>query len=762
MNDSRRVRVSVTIRGAVQGVGFRPFVFRLAGECGLGGAVRNSPGGVFIEAEGEERAVRDFLLRLESEKPPLAFILSLESRFLDPVGSDRFVIGPSDESGEKSAIVLPDVATCADCLREIFDPADRRHLYPFTNCTNCGPRFSIIESLPYDRSRTTMKGFVQCERCLAEYEDPSDRRFHAQPNACPECGPRLELWDGEGRPLAAAHAALLGGAEAIGEGKIVALKGLGGFHLVVDARNEEAVARLRERKGREEKPLAVMAPSIESAREICRVSGAEERLLRSPESPIVLLKKDAARAVAPSVAPGNPNLGVLLPYTPLHHILLHELGRPIVATSGNLSDEPICIDEREAVDRLRAVADIFLVHDRPIRRHVDDSIARVVLGRELVLRRARGYAPLPIMLRKEVPETLAVGAHLKSAVAVARGREVFVGQHIGDLETRESLEAFRRSIRSLSELHGIRPRLVACDLHPEYFSTRFAEETGLPLVRVQHHHAHVLSCMAENELEGPVLGVAWDGTGYGTDGSVWGGEFLHLKGGGFRRAGRIRPFRLPGGEAAVREPRRSAAGVLYEIFGDSLFEREELPVNSAFTAEERAVVRRMLSRALNAPVTSSAGRLFDAVASLARIRQKMSFEGQAAMELEFALAGVETDDRYSITLADSESGPFLVDWEPLIRGILADVSAGVEPGVISARFHNALAAVIVEAAERVGEERVVLSGGCFQNEYLLRNSVLRLRSGGFRPYWHQRVPPNDGGIALGQAAAAGILLREDP
>jgi len=748
----KRVRASVVIRGAVQGVGFRPFVFRLATSLGLAGHVRNSSSGVFVEAEGDEESIADFLLRLEREKPPLAFIQSLESRLLDPSGLGPFAILASDESGKKSAFVLPDVATCPDCLREILDPNDRRFHYPFTNCTNCGPRFTIIEALPYDRSRTTMRIFPMCARCRKEYEDPRDRRFHAEPTACPACGPGLALWDPKGAVRSSEHDALLEAADAIGRGLIVALKGLGGFHLLVDARNEDAVRRLRARKRREEKPLAMMVPSIEDARMISAVSDLEERLLRSPESPIVLLRRKEGDGIAPSVAPRNPYLGLMLPYTPLHHLLLRALGFPIVATSGNLSDEPICTDEKDALARLGEIADRFLVHDRPIERHVDDSIARVTLGRELVLRRARGYAPLPLPLGRSVPESIAVGAHLKNAVAVARGERVFLGPHIGDLDTAESREAHRRSIRSLAALHEIRPERVVCDLHPDYFSTREAEMLGPPVERVQHHHAHVLACRAENELEGRVLGVAWDGTGYGPDRSVWGGEFLLVVDDGFRRVASLRPFLLPGGETAAREPRRSALGVLFEMLGEDLFGRDDLLPLRAFSQEERAVLRTMLAKRVQSPVTTSAGRLFDAVSSLLGIRQTMSFEGQAAMELEFAIPDSAPDEEYPFRLARGEDR-LLVDWEPIVRAILEDAARGTSAGAIAAKFHNALASSIAAVAREVGEERVLLTGGCWQNDYLLRRTVRALRAGAFRPYWHQRVPPNDGGIALGQAAA---------
>ncbi|MDP3063605.1 MAG: carbamoyltransferase HypF [Chloroflexota bacterium] len=773
---TERLRLRVTVRGAVQGVGFRPFIYRLATSLGLTGWVNNSSQGVFIEVEGHKPELERFLLRVGPEKPPRSFIQSLESSFLDPVGYTTFEIRASDGTGEKTTLVLPDIATCPDCLADILDPHNRRYRYPFTNCTNCGPRFSIIQALPYDRPNTTMRAFRMCQSCRAEYEDPLDRRFHAQPNACSECGPRLELWDAAGNSLAAHHEALLAAADAVRRGDIVAVKGLGGFHLVVDARNERSVMELARRKRREEKPFALMYPSLERVAQDCQVSELEERLLRSPEAPIVLLQRRREALVAPSVAPRNPYLGVMLPYTPLHHLLLRELGFPIVATSGNLSDEPICTDEREALQRLSGIAELFLVHDRPIARHVDDSIVRIIMGRETVMRRARGYAPLPVSLKTPAPPVLAVGAHLKNTIAVSVGRQAFVSQHIGDLETAQAFDAFQRVIASFRQLYEVSPTAVACDAHPNYLSTQSAAKYGLPVVSVQHHYAHLLACMAENELEGPVLGVSWDGTGYGSDGTVWGGEFLAPTDTSFVRVGHLRTFRLPGGEVAVHEPRRTALGLLYEALGDALFARTDLAPVQAFSQGELGVLRAMLARGVNAPVTSSAGRLFDAVASILGLRQVTRFEGQAAMELEYALDGFETDDRYEfLLLPPTKVGGMMpqtsvcgggniliVDWAPMLREILEDVERRVPVGLVSARFHNTLAEAIVAVAKRVGVERVVLTGGCFQNRYLTERTVRRLAQEGFRPYWHQRIPPNDGGIALGQLVAASRALAPGP
>ena len=802
-------RLKIIVRGAVQGVGFCPFIYRLATGAGLKGWVNNSAQGVFIEVEGSRTGLEEFLLRIEAEKPPRSSIQSLEASWLDPVGYVGFEIREREAGGAKTALVLPDIATCPDCLADLSDPLNRRYGYPFTNCTNCGPRFSIIESLPYDRPNTSMKGFTMCSQCQAEYNNPLDRRFHAQPNACPVCGPQLELWDQKGkvlldsRSLERSRLAISAAANAIRQGQIVAVKGLGGFHLMVAAYNDQAVRRLRELKHREEKPFALMFPSVPAIKAACEVSVLEERLLRAPEAPIVLLRRrnSALRtphsALPPSLAPGNPNLGVMLPYTPLHHLLMAALGFPVVATSGNLSDEPICTDEREALQRLGGTADLFLVHNRPIVRHVDDSIVRVMMGRELVLRRARGYAPLPIQLRSSSGNTvLAVGAHLKNTVALSVGPQAFISQHIGDLETDQAYEAFRRVINDLQALYESRPTIIAADAHPDYLSTKFARDfskvgravpsapwydgslgaacptTSDPqtstlnpqLISVQHHVAHVLSCMAENELEPPFLGVSWDGTGYGLDGTVWGGEFFLVTETSCERVAHLRQFRLPGGDKAVKEPRRVSLGLLYEMFGEDLFSMTELAPVAAFSPAELGLLKTILARNLNSPLTSSIGRLFDAVASIAGLRQQVRFEGQAAMELEFALGSIACSEAYQLPLELNHASritrqaPLQLDWSPMVEAILADLKRGLPIGQISAQFHNALAEAIVTVAKQIGQPRVVLSGGCFQNRYMTERSVRRLQEEGFRPYWHQRVPPNDGGISLGQVAAA---LRQE-
>jgi hydrogenase maturation protein HypF len=762
-------RAKAVVRGAVQGVGFRPFVYRLARELELTGWVSNSTNGVLIEVEGTDDRVRQFLLRLKKEKPPLAIIQGFEFSILDPIGYDEFTIHASEETGAKTAFILPDMAPCADCLREIFEPGNRRHRYPFTNCTNCGPRFTIIEELPYDRPKTSMKKFTMCPECDREYHDPADRRFHAQPNACPVCGPQLEFWNQDGTVLTRGNDALLRVAEEIRMGRIVALKGVGGFQLMADARDEALVQTLRRRKHRSEKPFALMYPTLDMVRRDCRVSALEERLLLSPEAPIVLLERVDSSTIPAAVAPGNPQLGVMLPSTPLHHLLMRELGFPVIATSGNLSDEPICIDEHEALERLAGIADFFLVHNRPIVRPIDDSVARIVCSREMMLRRARGYAPLPVHLETPMPCVLALGAHLKNAVALSVGSNIFVSQHIGDLETMQAHAAFRAVAGDLPRLYDAAPEIIACDLHPDYLSTKYAgqlsQQTGASQHPVQHHWAHVLSCMAENHVEFPALGVVWDGTGFGLDGTIWGGEFLLARDDSFERVAHLRPYRLPGRDAAVKQPRRAALGLLFEMLGEKTFEQHDLAPVREFSASDLRVMRRMLERGLHAPVTSSAGRLFDAVAAIIGLRQKVSFEGQAAMELEFALQpGVEESYRFKI-----HEG--MVDWQPMIEEIVRDIRNGVARGVMAAKFHHALVEIVVEVARHVGEPRVVLTGGCFQNRYLTERCVRRLTEENFRPYWHQRIPPNDGGIALGQIidaarnrqrfAAASVPSREE-
>jgi len=751
-------RLAITVRGVVQGVGFRPFVYNTARKWGLAGWVLNEADMVRIEVQGESGSLEAFCDALKTAPPPQARIDSLEvtETARSDGASETFEIHTSTGDAPPRAVIPADLATCAECLEEIRSPSERRHRYPFTNCTNCGPRWSIIEALPYDRPRTSMAAFRMCPACQAEYEDPTDRRFHAQPIACPECGPRLQLLDSRGVEMASRDEALEQAAGAVLSGQVLALKGLGGFQLVVDATSPEAVGRLRERKRRPHKPLAIMLASLDEVRRRCEVSDEEARALSRHEAPILLLRRShaggALRDVAEGVAPGNPYLGVMLPYTPLHHLLTAAIGRPIVCTSGNLSEEPMTITTEEAVERLGPIADVLLVHDRPIVRPVDDSVARVGPAGLQLLRRARGYAPLPIDLGREVPTVLAVGGHLKNTVALSLGRQAILGSHVGDLESVLGVEVHERAVRDLVDFFQVVPDVVACDLHPDYASTRHAEhlavEWGVPLIRVQHHHAHLAACVAEHGLEGPVLGFAWDGTGYGPDGTVWGGEALECDGAGYRRVAHLRTFSLPGGDQAVREPRRSALGILFEIFGE---EAADLG-RRWFTKTELDTLLVLLKRSLHSPRTSSMGRLFDAVAALCGFSAKISFEGQAAMQLEFAV-DPEEREAYPLPLVETpapDGTPIVADWEPLVRAVLSDRASGEPVGRTSARFHNALAELAVALARQGGGSRVVLTGGCFQNAILAERTETRLSQTGFHVYTHQEVPPGDGGIALGQ------------
>lgn len=733
-------------------------MYRLATESGLAGWVTNSPAGVEIEVEGPADRLEAFRLQVQRGAPGPAVVQGMECTVLDPAGYAAFEIRHSETGGAKSALILPDIALCAACRAELHDPANRRYRYPFINCTHCGPRFSIVLGLPYDRPNTTMRGFPLCRACREEYHDPADRRFHAQPNACAACGPRVAWWDREGREQAAGEQALRAAADAIREGRVIAVKGLGGFHLLADARNEDALDRLRRRKQREEKPFACMAPSLDAARSLCVMSAVEEQLLCGPEAPIVLLRKQFPCGVAEGVAPANPYLGLMLPYTPLHDLLVGDLGFPVVATSGNRSEEPICTDEREAVHRLAGLADGFLVHNRPIARHVDDSIVSVVAGREQLFRRARGYAPFPVRARRPVHGILAVGGHLKNTVALGVGEELFVSQHIGDLETEAADRAFRAVIDDFQRLYDVRPTRVAHDLHPDYASTRFAGSCGVPAVGVQHHFAHIAAVMLENGVDPPALGVSWDGTGYGLDGTVWGGEWIGVNAqGAFSRIGRLRPFPLLGGEAAVREPRRSALGLLAAWRGEQLFDEPDwLPVR-AFSSAERRVLRQMLRRGTATVSTTSMGRFFDGVASLIGLCQRSRHEGQAAMALEFAVAASVPPAAYGYGW---RGGPGCEEWDwfQTLEEISRDWQAGASAGEIAARFHATLVDTIADFARRVGARRVVLGGGCFQNRILTQWTADRLRKEGRAVYLAQRIPPNDGGLAVGQAAIAAMDL----
>lgn len=752
-------RLRAEIRGAVQGVGFRPYVYRLARSLRLSGWVENSGQGVTIEIEGDESVLAEFVRRLPAEIPPQASIDKCLWSTAVPEKAGGFIIRPSPSEGRKSARILPDLAICPDCAQDLSDPANRRFRYPFTNCTNCGPRYSIIARLPYDRPNTSMSGFAMCADCEAEYTAPANRRFHAQPNACPVCGPHVSLWDRLGRVLADREMALQHAAEAIRAGQIVAVKGLGGFHLMVDARNSQAVGRLRARKLRAEKPFAVMYPSVAAAGADCVLTTIIRTLLESAAAPIVIIPKcrNGAFPVADSVAPGNPNLGVMRPYTPLHLLLLGDLGFPVVATSGNRSDEPIVTDEYEALARLGDIADLFLVHDRPILRPVDDSVVTVMAGRELILRLARGYAPMAVSIDGLPGPAIAYGPHMKNSIAIGDEDMAVASQHIGDLNFAESREAFVRTANALIRLHEITPRIAVHDMHPDYASTLTAQIGGLPALTVQHHHAHVLSCLVDNDTQGPVLGISWDGTGFGADGTIWGGEFLQVNGAAFTRHATLHPFRLPGGEAAIREPRRAALGVLYEALGtDGLRELNPAPLRQ-FSPDRHYALFRMLERGINSPLTTSVGRLFDAVASLLDIRHVATFEGQGAMDLEYAIDHLESDRAYPFRIPTNHpggtAGARILDWRPCIRAILDDTIAGAPAGLIATSFHNTMVEMAAGIVSESNATRVALSGGCFQNRYLTERLIHRLQGMGVEVLWHRRIPPNDGGIAIGQLAA---------
>ena len=738
--------ILLRLRGRVQGVGFRPVVFRLAHELRLRGWVRNNAAGAEVVLAGGADAIDHFQRALAGRLPAAADLQSVEELPAPPDIPSGFEIRLSAAAdGARVAGILPDLATCPDCLRDIFDPHDRRYRYPFANCTHCGPRFSILNALPYDRANTTMQGFQMCAACEAEYRDPGNRRFHAQPNACSVCGPKVVWTDAAGTVLAERDPALQALAEALREGHIVAVKGIGGFHLLVEARNTAAVQRLRERKHRDQKPFAVLFPTREAIAETCEVSEAERAWLESQAAPIVLLRKRAVgRGLAATVAPGLPWIGAMLPYTPLHHLLLRDLGFPVVATSGNLTDEPICTDNTEALARLGNIADFFLLHDRPIARPMDDSVLAVCAGEPIMMRRGRGLAPGTIPLAGVPDGWLAAGAQMKSSVAVTAGGHVVMSPHIGDLDHEGAVRLWRRSVDDLMGLHGLKVVRAVTDLHPDYASTRGAaalcprsSDGDMYLESIQHHHAHIAACMAENGLEGQVLGVAWDGTGLGTDGTIWGGEFLACTRAEFRRVAWLRTFPLAGGDAAAREPRRSALGVLHEM--------KSAHPPPGFSSVELAVLDEMLRAELNVVRTSSAGRLFDAVASLLGVCQIQSHEGQAAMQLE-ALAGEGAAEPYPF----SWHGQAL-DWAPMIAAM---VDGGESVERAAARFHATLVEMMVAVALREGYPTVCLSGGCFQNRLLLVGALRRLTEEGFRVWRHREIPPNDAGIGLGQMAVA--------
>ncbi len=756
-----RARLRIEVKGIVQGVGFRPFVYRLAKNCHLTGWVRNTSGNVTIEVEGPEESVRRFLVLLREKTPPAARVQDVTTQKLTAKGDIDFTIRKSQPEAGKYQPVSPDLATCPECLQEVFQPENRRYLYPFTNCTNCGPRFTIIRDIPYDRPKTTMSRFTMCPECQAEYDDPLDRRFHAQPNACPRCGPGLQLVDSDGIPVNDQDP-LRKAAELLQRGYIIAVKGLGGFQLACDATNREVVARLRERKKRPAKPFALMMASIAEIEKHGCVSPEEAELLLSPNAPIVLLRwrKDVS-SVTPLVAENNKYLGVMLPYTPLHHILLHHVARPLVMTSGNLSEEPICQDNDEALRRLHGIADYFLLHNRDIHARYDDSVYLVEKDKPRAIRRARGYAPSPIHLPFKARQVLACGTEEKNSFCLTRDENAFLSQHIGDMDNEETQEHFENTIDLYQRLFRVQPEIIAHDLHPEYLSTKYARQyaasKGLKTIGIQHHHAHVVSCLVENEFREPVIGVAFDGVGYGTDGDLWGGEFLVADWGSFERAAHLEYVPMPGGVAAIRRPYRMALSYIYTLLGEET-PLEGLPIMSKITADEVNIVKAQLGRRFNSPLTSGAGRLFDAVSALAGVRGQIDYEAQAAIELEMLAPDDLTRFKPYPFVISRDEKPAIIKLKELISAVLNDVQNGIKPDVISARFHKTMAQIILETCRLIsppsGRKTVALSGGVFQNRRFFNLAIDALEKEGFQVLSHHTVPCNDGGISLGQAAIA--------
>lgn len=750
----------VEVSGVVQGVGFRPFVYRLALEHGISGNVANTRSGVRILAGGTQEKLDSFLMALQEEAPPAAIITGIAARRVRPFELATFSITASAPDGVSGLLISPDIATCDACLEELFDGSDRRYRYPFTNCTNCGPRYTITLETPYDRVNTTMAGFSLCERCSREYEDPLDRRFHAQPNACPECGPQVMLVDGNGTRVPGDP--FLRAAEALVSGRVIALKGIGGYQLACDATSGKAVGLLRERKGRYGKPLAVMVADMKAAKENAVVGRVEEGLLLSAPRPVLLLPKRDASTITEQVAPGLSRIGVFLPYSPLHHLFLSACGRPIVMSSGNYSGEPIAKGNEEAMERLGTIADLFLVHDRGISVRYDDSVSTVLLGGEYPVRRARGYAPYPVTVTPAASiEVLATGAEQKNCFCCLRGEHAFVSQHIGDMQTVLDLEHYEEALASMKELFALEPALVAHDLHPDYMSTRIAEETGLPRIGVQHHHAHIASCMADNGLDGEVIGVAWDGTGYGEDGTAWGGEFLVAGFAGYRRIAHLQQFPMPGSDACITDPRRMVAGMLAVLTGSPSGAIERMGRLFKMPAGELEAVRFQLEKIINTPMTSSAGRYFDIVAALTGVRCLAEYDGQPAAELEAVAQRTTRHYRYSI---DRGGSPWVVRGTELFAELMLDIDSGVGYGEVSGRFHNSMANLVLETvsliAEETGLRQVCLSGGVFQNLLLTDLVVRGLSAAGLETYAHRQVPCNDGGIALGQAVVAANVYNE--
>ncbi len=755
---------TIAVQGVVQGVGFRPFIYQLSAKHHLNGWVYNTSNDVTILIEGKTESINHFISDLHKKLPPRAFIEHYTIKKTKPAGHKEFVIRNSVVKKGKYQLISPDIATCRDCRNEILDPHNRRYRYPFTNCTNCGPRFTIIKDIPYDRSRTTMECFDLCPECTHEYNNPLDRRFHAQPNACPVCGPQLELLDFNGKKLSVKDVNSET-AKLLKMGYIVAIKGLGGFLLACDATNDNTVDQLRIRKKRPGKPFAVMVDSVQTARRYCYVNSTEEKILQSPQSPIVLLKAKSHIDISPSVAPGLRYLGIMLPYTPLQHLLLEETRLPLIMTSGNLSEEPIARENEEAIQRLYGIPDYFLVHNRQIYSTYDDSVVVVDNRLSQIVRRARGYAPFPIKLKTSFPQGLACGAQEKNTFCLTRDDHAFVSQHIGDLDNQEGFDHYTETIELYKKIFRIRPKIITADMHPDYASTRYAkataEQSGLQFIPVQHHHAHVVSTMVDAGINSPVIGVAFDGTGYGTDGLVWGGEFLFTEFTKFERKAHIQYLPIAGGDTAIMKPYRIALSYLISLFGENSL-NYDLPFLKLIKHEEIDIISRQIERSLNAPLTSSCGRLFDAVSALLNIRGEIQYDAQAAIELEVMAWKCNNDSNiYPITWKEND-GIRVIDVEGLFRAIIDDILCRVPTPVISARFHNTIAKMTYIMCQSIyaetGIKQVVLTGGVFQNRYLLKIVTRLFKSGGFSVSTNRQVPCNDGGISLGQAVIGGCML----
>ena len=750
------IRKELLITGLIQGVGFRPFIFTLAEGLGLKGWVKNTDDGVMVNVEGERSVIDDFLGQLQGNSPRNSKIETLIITEHKPQGYKEFKLHGSESKGKKSLFIQPDIASCPECIAEIFDSTSRRYQYAFTSCSQCGPRYSIIKALPYDRVRTAMQAFPLCSACLNEYNNPADRRFHAQTMACPDCGPSVELLDNAGQVLCQDINAIKQAAEALAKGAIVALKGIGGFQLLVDASSQSSVERLRDKKSRPEKPFALMCRDMQQVERIATISAVEKQLLLSSAAPIVLVnKKNNSLDIAEAVAPNNARIGIMLACSPLHYLLLSYCAMPLVATSGNMSNEPLCIDNQQALAKLGAIADLFLLHDRPILRSIDDSIMQEVYGAGMMLRAARGYAPINIKLPATKTAALAVGGHLKNTFALSQGGYAIISQHNGDLESFAAVSGFKQNIADLSALVQHQPTLVIRDNHTDYASSQYADaQRDVAIASVQHHHAHLLSCMAEHQLTEPVLGIVWDGAGLGDDDTLWGGEFFSVEKNNIQRIASLRGFALPGGAVAIKEPRRAALGLLWELMGDSLFKQMDLAPVMAFNEYERTLLQQALSKQINTPRCSSIGRLFDGIASLLGLCQVSSFEGQAAQRLEQSIGTTTTNEHYPLAWVQTDSLNRF-DWGVMLHSIIDDLSQAIPKPLIACKFHNTLVEMVVHITRIAGLNKVVLSGGSFQNRYLTESIITRLSALDIEVYWQQKVPSNDGGLALGQLVSIG-------